>query len=303
MKFIKDLNNYSISTENGCRVDVLDENFEYSISEYILCKVNSKSKIGYDLLILYSSTGDPIHCFNKPSDDAYDISKYKIVFTESGNKWFNVRIGITGHLESSKGYSSYQEALNNRLPSDEYTILLEDKYQGPSLSELMNNEKVTGTFDESLIKEMNDLRKDIAWNTSFRYTNKLDSNIKVIDSSGNDVTERFNKFKKLWNKVTEFDTKLLSIVFDIHKTIKLNEYDKFITSDLMNNSGSWGDVIDLYELGKYDLDLDYRYPEKRKLLYLSFLAKYPSLEKYLDDSDSLMREYVILVYGGEDGKE
>ena len=155
MKFIKDLSRCTISSKISADIVILDENFIDSSKEYALCKVVVGSK---NSLVLYNEAGKAVKVLN---DNLDDLSDYDLIFIETPDKWYNIRIGINDYIESSRPYNSYKEALDNRMPSDTTTISIprssmikvnRRKYSTSVTSDIEVLRKYFTAYDDSLLK-------------------------------------------------------------------------------------------------------------------------------------------------------
>lgn len=110
---------YQLFTKCGYKVTSLNV-YSDPRNRYLTCSVaNDEGEITE---LIYSYEGRITSTSKKSAEWDVSQSDLDLVMYEVEKKWFNVRLGISGTLESSRAYDTEEEALKYRLLSDTDTI-------------------------------------------------------------------------------------------------------------------------------------------------------------------------------------
>lgn len=112
---------YCIFTKCGYRVTKITH-YSDPRDQHLTCTiVNDK---GESNIFIYDLDGNMDFLCARPGIAAWNVSRddLELVMYECEKKWFNVRVGISGVLDSSRSYDSESEAMKYRLLSDTDTV-------------------------------------------------------------------------------------------------------------------------------------------------------------------------------------
>lgn len=112
---------YVVFTKCGFKVLSID-NYCSPRDHYLECRItNEKGEIN---LYSYNYDGEFLGQMWSKNMTSWDVSRsdMKLVMYECKKEWFNVRVGVSGVLESSVGYDTESDALSHKLLSDIDTI-------------------------------------------------------------------------------------------------------------------------------------------------------------------------------------